>query len=133
VGTLIFALLTAFWAGTSAVFAGMTLITARRDVIVTGRLANGETEPELRRRILIAEWAPLRGALGLVSAMLGIVITVLPSLAEEPNSTFELVCRLASLVPFSGAAFFLIGGVIEYRYLSRWLARTVSKTSGTSA
>jgi hypothetical protein len=122
-GTLVFALLAAFWTGTSAVFSGMTLMTARRDVIVTGKVAGSDLDLGARRRILRAEWVPLRGALGLVSAMLGTVIAMLPLLAADAPATFVFVCILAALVPFTGAAFFLIGGLLEYQYLTRLLAR----------
>jgi hypothetical protein len=119
--TLIFALLTAFWAGTNAVFSGMKLLAERRDAIVIAKLGSSDIDRAARRHILRFEWVPIRVALGLVSAMLGIIIAALPSLATPPSGPLRLICWLAALVPFSGAAFFLGYGAFEYAYLRRLL------------
>jgi hypothetical protein len=115
--TLIFALLTAFWAGTSAVFTGMKLLAERRDAIVIAKLGSTDIDREARRHILRFEWVPIRFALGLVSAMLGTIIAALPTLATPPSGPLRLICWLAALVPFSGAGYFLGYGAFEYAYL----------------
>ena len=115
--TLIFALLTAFWAGTNAVFTGMKLLAERRDAIVIAKLGSVDIDRDARRHILRFEWVPIRLALGLVSAMLGTIIAALPTLATPPSDSLRLICWLAAIVPFSGAGFFLVYGAREYVYL----------------
>ena len=120
-GTLVFALLTAFWAGTNAVFSGMKLLLERRDAVVTGKLGSTQIDRAARFRILRSEWLPIRLALGLVSAMLGIIIAALPRLASPSSDTFQLICWLAAIVPFAGAGYFVLFGAMEYAYLRRLL------------
>ena len=136
--TLIFALLTAFWAGTNAVFTGMKLLAERRDAIVIAKLGSSDIDRAARRHILRFEWVPIRLALGLVSAMLGTIIAALPALATPPSDTLRLICWLAALVPFSGAGFFLGHGASEYTYLRGLLdeesrGRTPPAATGASA
>jgi hypothetical protein len=126
-GTLVLALLAAFWAGTSAVFTGMKLLIERRDLVEFGRTGEATLNSASRRRILVQEWAPIRGALGLVSAMLCIVILSLPSLAEPFNRVLQIISLVAAAVPLLGAIYFLVGGVAEYLYLSKRLS---SETGG---
>ncbi|HSE19547.1 MAG TPA: hypothetical protein VLB46_20965 [Pyrinomonadaceae bacterium] len=124
--TLVFALLAAFWAGTSAVFTGMNILIARKDAIETGKMGDSELNLNARKWILRFEWVPIRCGLGLVSVMLGIVILSLPSLAEPWSATFDTICKVASVVPLLGAVYFLLGGGIEYVRLMRLLG-TVEK------
>ena len=65
----------------------------------------------------------IRVALGLGSAMLGVILVALPRLASPPDATFQLICWFAAVVPFSGAAYFAIHGVVEYTYLQRLLGK----------
>jgi hypothetical protein len=120
-GTLVIALLAAFWTGTSAVFAGMKLLIERRDAIELGRIGSVDLSPASRRRILLQEWVPIRGALGFVSAMLSVVILSLPALAQPSNRTLDVISMVAATVPLLGAAYFLLVGVIEYVQLRRGL------------
>jgi len=129
--SIIFALLVAFWAGTSAVLAGMKLLCERRDAVVTGKLAGADIDVDARRRILQSDWLPLRLALGLVSAMLAVIIAALPQLGGSTDKSLRCICWLAAIVPFSGAAYFVLFGVAEYRYLER-LLKAVS-SGGTAA
>jgi hypothetical protein len=121
-GTLVLTLLAAFWTGTSAVFAGMKLLIERRDAIVLGKIGAIDIKMEYRRRILFFEWVPIRGALGLVSAMLSAVILVLPSLAQPASPGLQSIAIAIAVVPSLGAAYFLLGGAAEYLHLWRALS-----------
>ena len=121
IGSLVLALLAAFWAGTSAVFTGMKMLMDRSDAIVAGRAGDRPLDVTHRRRILQYEWVPLRAALGLISLMLGIVMLSLPALAHNSPKAFGRICLVAAIVPFLGAAYFLLGGVVEYIELRRRL------------
>ena len=125
--TVVFALLTAFWAGTSAVLSGMKLLAERRDAVVTGKLGPADIDLVDRGRILRSDWVPLRLALGLVSAMLGVIMVSLPQLAMPTPDVLRNICWIAALVPFSGAGYFVVYGVSEYRYLSGLLAEAPPK------
>ena len=121
IGSLVLALLAAFWAGTSAVFTGMKMLMERADVITVGKAGDVSLDATYRRRILLYEWIPLRAALGLMSLMLGVVMLSLPALAEPPQEAFRRVCLVTAVVPFLGAVYFLLGGVLEYLELRRRL------------
>jgi len=121
IATVIFALLTAFWAGTSAVLTGMKLLAERRDAVVTGKLGSADINVQVRRRILRSDWVPLRLALGLVSAMLAVIIAALPQFVSPPVAILQFICWVAAVVPLSGAAYFILYGASEYLYLERLL------------
>jgi protein-S-isoprenylcysteine O-methyltransferase Ste14 len=99
----------------------MKMLMERIDAITMGKVGDAPLDPTYRRRLLLYEWAPLRAALGLISVMLGVVMVSLPALAKPRYEAFDRICCVASVVPFLGAVYFLVGGVFDYLELRRRL------------
>ena len=110
-------LLGAFWTGTSAVFTGMQMADGARDRIVTGKLDEVVISRDYRRHILWYTWVPLRASLTSVSALLGVIIALLPKLTTEADAIskpmFETICILSACVPFAGSLWFAATSVVE--------------------
>ena len=116
-------LLAAFWAGTSAVWSGIGIMISARDKIMMGYIADHKLTVDQRRKLLIMDWLPVRMSLGAVSIFLAFLILYLPELSgsQQLDPEFSTVTYGAAIVPFCGAVYFAIGGVLEYRYLVRSL------------
>jgi hypothetical protein len=112
-------LLGAFWTGTSAVFTGIQMADAARDRIVLGRSEGTDLPADYRRHILWYSWVPLRASLASVSALLGVIIVLLPRLASEGNAAtqpmFASICLLSACVPFAGSLLFTVTTALEFR------------------
>lgn len=118
-------LLGAFWTGTTAVFTGMQMSDTVRDRIALGKIDEVAVSTEYRRHLLWCSWIPLRVSLASVSALLGVIIVLLPKLAtgsnESTGSMFATICLLSASVPFAGALLFSITTVFELRKLRGWI------------
>lgn len=119
-------LLGAFWTGTSAVFTGIQMADTARDRIVLGKSDGTDLPITYRRHILWYSWMPLRASLASVSALLGVIIVLLPRLsaggAVAAQPMFSTICLLAACVPFCGSALFGITTFIEFRKMAVVLA-----------
>lgn len=126
-------LLGAFWAGTSAVLAGIKNTNDVRDRIIIGKF---DKEPLLDphlRRLLFLDWLPMKLALAAVSLVLGVIILLLPRLANETavEAGFPIVCYVASAVPFAGFVTFLVSGWIEFDYMREVIRKRAEENRGT--
>jgi hypothetical protein len=112
-------LLGAFWAGTSVIFSGMKSASEVRDKILLGKNNNDSIDIAHLRRLLLFDWFPLKFALAAISLVLGIIIVMLPGLANSgiPDQQFTLVCYVTASVPFLGALFFCVSTIVELRVL----------------
>lgn len=108
-------LLAAFWAGTSALFAGVRYVTEARDKILRGSPDGQPLPTPYRRRVLYFDWVPMRLALAAVSIVLAVIIFALPCLAGKPNMRW--IAWITGAVPICGFVNFFVLGVFELRHL----------------
>ena len=116
-------LLGAFWAGTSALFSGVTYVTQARDKILLGKSDQTRLSKQHRKRILYADWLPMRLALAGVSLVLAVIIFSLPSITEKPE--LSGIALVTGIVPVCGFLNFLVVGVFEFLSMAR-LCRQLS-------
>jgi hypothetical protein len=121
-------LLAAFWAGTTAVLAGVKYTNKVRDRIVLGKIETHVLPEEYARQLLWLDWLPMKASLAFVSLTLGVIVVLLPELTGSQSTPliFRLACYLASVVPFAGSVTFVVSGVIEWRFMKSVL---VSRTT----
>lgn len=118
-------LLAAFWAGTSALIAGIKQLSDTRDKVVVGVTDGVKMSVEHRRRLLYYDWVPLRLALAAISLILALIIGSLPQLAGEDSIKpgLPLVCYITALVPFGGFLNFIVFGIAEWLFMKRELLK----------
>ena len=115
-------LLGAFWTGTSTVFTGIKSANEIRDQIFNGKIGQDPIAADHRMRLLLWDWMPLKLSLSCISAVLCVVILLLPKFRGgyvHANADFARVCLIAAIMPFVGAVFQFISFVSEGRYLRK--------------
>lgn len=124
-------LLGAFWAGTSAVLAGVKLTSETRDRITIGKFDNEPITVDHCWRLLLLDWLPTKLALIAVSLVLGIIMVLLPGMTDEKEKShgFSTVCYIAAIVPFAGVPTFVGTGVYEFFYVRHVIRKRVSEKS----
>jgi hypothetical protein len=118
---LVIILLAAFWAGMNSVISGIKIANEARDRILSDTAA-AELSKHHKKMILWADYIPMIAGLAAVSVVFGGVVVFLPGLADPGkagSALFKKICWLASVVPFSGAVYFLIRGAVEFFQLRK--------------
>jgi hypothetical protein len=128
-------LLGAFWTGTSTVFTGIKSTNEIRDQILNGKIGQDPIAADHRIRLLLWDWMPFKLSLSCISAVLCIVILLLPKFRGgycDANKDFYRVCLIAAIMPFIGAVFQFISCVSEGRYLLKKIRSLESQEQKTS-
>lgn len=135
VTSLSIVLLGAFWTGTSTVFTGIKSTNEIRDQIFNGKIGQDTIPAEHRMRLLLWDWMPLKLSLSCISAVLCIVILLLPKFRGgyvDTNKDFYSVCLIAAIMPFVGAIFQFISFVSERRYLRQSIRAVKTEEAKTA-
>jgi hypothetical protein len=124
--SLALVLLAAFWSGTSAVFTGIKETNEIRDRIMVGKVGDFELSPRDRWHAFWWDWAPMKLSLSLISAVLCVVILVLPKLrgGYSKDESFATVCFIAASMPAIGAAYQFLSFLADAIYLRGIIVNT---------
>jgi hypothetical protein len=115
-------LLAAFWAGTSAVFAGIKNTNEVRDRIVVGKIGSDKLPTDYLWRLLLVDWLPLKLSLALVSLVLAVIILMLPEIGNS-SASFATICRVAAVLPILGCGFEFLSCGFELHFLRQQVRR----------
>lgn len=113
---LLFVLLAAVWASTSAQVAGYRAVHEKRDTIILGAIGSKPLTLEHRRLLYRNDWLPLKLGLGVVSLSFAVIILISPLLIPPPAEAdgdsaiiWLVVCLVAAMPLFAAFSWFILG------------------------
>jgi len=124
-------LVASIWAAVSTVISGYNAVNGTRDRIMTGCTDEGVPMSLAHRKLVLHnDWLPMKSGIALISLMFALFLIFLPSLAEQVGE-FQVICRVAAVVPFFSFATFFILGISDYRAMRRVLSAACNQDVST--